>query len=298
MSQILTPGERPTQWGTAGDHERRLRALEAVDPCACFDIVPDSFADALLANPCLVALWKLDDFSGDIAVDSGPSGLDQDSGTYSPPTWQQEDSPAGDPSAFFNDGLGLSRAGVTAMSGDFSSLILFNRSDLNHGELFGQGDPESANTPGWNLAVGANNEGAFNRPKVFIGDNTGGPHGFEADDPILTGDWTMVGTSRVSNVWRLYVDGVQQSGSYDDGGTNFDNTTGVWTGNNPADVGQTTNFHGLLAYAALFSCGLAADDWEGLQEILDGTTGVQNGWVWTVVDGTPEWAPPTIEVEF
>lgn len=291
MSQILLPGERPSVWNQLGDALRRIARLEAVDPCECFASLPTF--EQILQETCVNHLWKLNESSGDVAEDSiGASDLT--SGAYDPPTWSQEDSPAGDPSAFFDDNLGLSLAGVPAMTGDFSALILFNRADLLHGQMIGQGNPESANTSGWSLAVGAFNEGAFNRPKVYIGDTTGGPHGFEADAPVLTDDWTMVGFSRISNVWRLYVNGSQQSGSYNDGGTNYNGTTGIWIGNNPSDVGQTTNFHGLLAYGATFSCGLTEEDWTGLN---DGLSGDFDGYVWTLVNGVAQWAPSTIEVE-
>ncbi len=32
MSGVFPPGTRPDQWGTIGDHQRRIQALEATDP--------------------------------------------------------------------------------------------------------------------------------------------------------------------------------------------------------------------------------------------------------------------------
>lgn len=77
MSGVFPPGTRPDSWETLGDHQRRIRALEAVDPCDC----PDSgatFAEVVadLSATCdLLGYWRLGEAASPFADSSG----------YSPP---------------------------------------------------------------------------------------------------------------------------------------------------------------------------------------------------------------------
>lgn len=72
MSGILTPGERPGQWQTAGDHERRIRILEAVENC-CDDTGPtcSQATVEIAATKPLLGWWHLGEPSGVFADSSG-----------------------------------------------------------------------------------------------------------------------------------------------------------------------------------------------------------------------------------
>lgn len=303
---VTLPGGREDQKGVLLPPRLSMDVIEKlIEEGATECCVPDSpppLSEIILDSPCLVAFWKLNEVSGDIAEDSGPGGLDMDSGSYGPPTWASAVPPFDTAAPLFGDNLGESRTSFSALSGDLTIEIWFKRGDLNHGELIGQGRPESSNTSGVSLAIGAFNEGAFNRPKVFIGDTTGGPHGFEADTAVtVDGEWHHLAVTRASHIWTLYLDGEAQSGTYDDSGTNYNTPTGVWVGNNPSDVTQLTNFVGNLSYAAVHSCALTADQIAEHYTVGIAGGGIPDGYVLTA-DSTAEegwsWQPATIEWEF
>lgn len=66
------PGYRPDPWGTAGDHDRRIRALEAVAQGSDPDVptFPDAIAE-LASLRSLVGYWRLGEPSGVFADTSG-----------------------------------------------------------------------------------------------------------------------------------------------------------------------------------------------------------------------------------
>lgn len=79
MSGILTPGERPGQWQTAGDHDRRIRALEALQDCCAQGTVctswPDRVSQLAAEDPdSLLGWWRLGDGASPYADSSGHSG--------------------------------------------------------------------------------------------------------------------------------------------------------------------------------------------------------------------------------
>ncbi len=74
MSGAFPPGARPDQWTTLGDHQRRIRALEALDPCDCpvAGSCADTLAGLALTNT-LIGLWQLDETTGSFFDTSGES---------------------------------------------------------------------------------------------------------------------------------------------------------------------------------------------------------------------------------
>lgn len=80
---LLTPGERPGPWQTLGDHQRRIRALEAVNVVSSVVDLP-SFSDLILAQTAdLFAYWPMTESSGDL-IDLGPHGIDMSVASGSP----------------------------------------------------------------------------------------------------------------------------------------------------------------------------------------------------------------------
>lgn len=78
MSQILTPGERSGAWQTVGDHDRRIRALEALEDCCantdCVDFVSQIFEFADTYPNQLRGYWRLgDDEAGPFLDSKGTS---------------------------------------------------------------------------------------------------------------------------------------------------------------------------------------------------------------------------------
>lgn len=68
---ILVPGARPGEWETLGDHERRIRALEAVDPCDCDGDEFCNYSAGVRSSSNLVGYWELGETSGQMLDTSG-----------------------------------------------------------------------------------------------------------------------------------------------------------------------------------------------------------------------------------
>ena len=300
MSSILTPGQRPDAGTILGDHQRRIQRLEATDPLADCGCVPSGGltpSEIILAIPDLMAFWKLNEETGDIAFDSA-NGYDLDSGTDSPPTWGAGAGPPGETSAQFGTGLAEKLASFPAMTGDFSGGIFAYRDTIATGFLMGQGDPVSANNNGWALNLDASGP---NGAIVFIGDTTGGPHITQGDAAIPTATWKMIAFRRGSNIWRLNVNGVAQASSYDDSGTNYTTTTGIALGDrNGSGTGE---FAGRLSYGFLVARAMTDVEFAAVYDgiLAFDAGGITDGYVLTADSTSPDgwsWQLPTIEVQF
>lgn len=298
MSGILTPGERQGQWQIAGDHDRRIRALEAVDPCDCID-PSRTLADVIIANPCVSGFWKLDETSGDTAEDSVGSH-DMVSGAGDPPTWAADTTPFDTDAAGFGTGLIEESTTFPALSGDFTLEMWGKRTGIGTGAgtFFTQGDPVPANQPGVAFFWLPSSQG--NQIVGFVGDSTGGPHVVGTGGAAFTDlDWHYVVLVRDTNIWTLYVNATANGATYDDGGTNYTPipTTGLAIGNKQGTL-AADYFPGYLAYGAVYNCALTLPQIEEHYALGTSSGGVADGWVLTWQDGEPVWLPPTIEVEW
>ncbi len=296
MSQILTPGERQGAWGTIGDHDRRIRALEANLTCCVPDIGP-SVSDLILANSCLSAFWKLNESSGTVAADSSGNGFDLTSSGLIAPTWGNASIVSPDTSAgFVTQGSpppqGLARTSFPNLaSADFTALIFGRRNGTNFDALIGQGTGVYSGGNGWGLGIEAFNAGLHNRLTVFK--DVSNP--LEASVTWLNGETHMgaVVFQVATNTWTLYQDGVDVGSEVD----SFTGHTGIWLG--AADPSATTEqMDGDLAYGAIFTRALAPGELANFWALFS-TGGSSSGYVWTADGaGGASWQLPTIQVEF
>lgn len=72
---IQDPGNRPSGWDVAGDHERRIRALEALENC-CGETCStfDETIATLATSQTLLGWWRAGEPSGDLLDTSGYNG--------------------------------------------------------------------------------------------------------------------------------------------------------------------------------------------------------------------------------
>jgi hypothetical protein len=256
-----------------------------------------SLADSILASPCLVAFWKLNEPSGDGAADSSPGGYDLTSGSFDPPTWAATTTPFGENAPLFASPQAeqYGAVGFPVLTGDFT-IEIWAKMTGNGGFMIGQGNPVSATTPGVCLHWGQVESGNF--IVIFIGDNTGGPHVVvsNAAHPPAADEWLYIVGRRESNLWNLFIDGVKQTDDYDDLGTNYDAGTNIGIGHQPNNL-AAGYFPGYLSYGAVHSCALS--DGDIATHYLRGTNpNPPEGWVPTPDgDGGLVWAPPTLEVD-
>lgn len=317
MSQILTPGERPTQWGTAGDHDRRIRALEAVDPCECFG--GTSYQDIIDQITYDYAYYKLPEEGTDDWVDSSGGGrnltdttrtgevrgvegvVEEDDGKLG--VYVGTDTPgSANPASYIGSRTGDSFfrfAGTAAFS-----VIAWIKPDFTTiGGVFSWGicgnvnnaAAGSAATAGWGLYVEPTTDRVFFRRRSLGGTETE----------------SKTVTQLVEDTWHM------AAGTYD--GT----TIKVWLNGAVEDSDASANSLDTSAGDCFFlgNCGIAEGvggtwaPWKGtvdsvivaagdLSDLIPDlysfgpNPGVQDGYVWTSVGGVAMWAPPTIEVEF
>lgn len=297
MSQILTPGERSGAWQTVGDHDRRIRALEANPSDCCVPEGVQSVADWILANPCAVALWKMNESTGTVAADS-VNGYDLDSAGFNPPTWGATPMIGTDTAATFAAGATrerVDRAAFPALdAGDFTALVFLRRNGTSFDPIMGQGDTVSSGGNGFYLAVEAFNQGSGNRLYLAKGPGTNTLEGSVAITTTAI-HLAMVTFDLSTNTWTLWLDGVNIGSEVDA----WTSTTGFWIGN-ATTSGGSEPFDGDLAYAAVFNCVLTDNEIAELWALYSAGGGLIDGYVLTA-DSTAaagwSWQPSTIEVE-
>lgn len=296
--------ERPSGWGVAGDHEKRLRDLEAL-PCCCEDC-PDAGGDTLLdlyLRPSLAGFWKFNEASGTTAADSSGNGRDQTTalGSTSPPTWGDVVGPPGDTSAkWASNTERLSYASYPSVaSADFTVAGWFylnanSVTDLHVLMCQGQNLFAGSGQIGWALGVGGT--GNYGQ-KLLLSVGAGGTTELNISDNSLSlstwyfGAFTYV---KATNLATMYVNGLAQS----DTSTQAISTgvQNLYSGNdNSATAIQF--LRGNLSWWAIWEEAISGADLLAMYE--NGTTGggVEFGKVWTAQgDGSAAWDYPTIAV--
>ncbi len=270
MSGVFPPGTRPDEWGTIGDLQRRIQALEAT-PC-CFnsgDALP-TYADLVLANPCAYAYWPMDDSSGGARDVVGGFDLGEN------PTGTGGGQPGGSQGSYsFDYGL----PGPFADNPD-ATAIEFD-GDFSVGVPFGTaltvalpgGNPTSSGLPysmiGWAYAYD-NNPSSFwstyssgsNQHRFYRFGTPEVPHytvnttDAVSSGSLLSGSWRFVATTYTgTSTMTVYLDGLPvgtaSQSAVPGAGTLRFGCQGVGTS-------PDLYWRGRLAQWALFSCVLSA----------------------------------------
>ncbi len=316
---IQDPGTRPTEWGTIGDHDSRIRKLEA-EPC-CFNsnIPSSSFSHLVLTNPCLYAYWPLNDPSGG-AADASGNGHD----LVENPAGATFGQPVGTQGAYsFTYGLAGPFPAVPAATsirfeGDDTTnsngTILY--STLPTGNPFGGSwsvigwvylNAQLTNNAPWsNYGGGVFSQGigfstAFSN-HAFVAIDNGGPTGFaQSTTAVATGSWYFITASynAVTDVLSIYVDGVLE-GTDSVGGTLINPLPTFRLGaQGQGASGPSGFFNGRLSQWALFDCALSDGDIAALAAATgSGSAAAESGMVATADGfGGYIWEFPTIEVQ-
>lgn len=261
-----------------------------------------SLSELITGSTGLSGFWKLNETTGTTASDSSGNGYHMSppatvGNPYTEPTWAATTTPYNENAALFGITLGMANTPIPSETGNLTLGIWARRTtDSGAGLLIGQGDPAAANIAG--VAIAWLNSGAGSLPAIYIGDSTGGPHTVAGDAALTNSTWYFIAATRSTHVWTLYVNAEPQTGTYDDGGTNYEAASGAWIGNVPGSA-TTRYFTGDLSYGYIFDRALSAAEinTQYVTGISAGT--VPAGWVWTNDgDGTFSWQPSTVEVEF
>jgi len=234
--------------------------------------------------------WPLNETSGTTAHDLSGNGYHMEPRAfYSPPVWANAATPYGENAPVFGGTVDETNTAVPALTGDLTVFCWAQKSTDIFCSLIGQGNPAPSGNPGVEL-VWANSSSLF---EVLVGGGTG-PHAITSNTGYTPGaGWHMVAATRASHVWTLYVDGAAQTGSYNDGGTNYTPDSGAWIGLNPTGTSSTA-FH--ISYGATLHHALTAAEILNLWNTstgpptdgaVEGAAIVSNG------DGTTSWQYPT-----
>lgn len=265
--------------------------------------MPNPFGDtlaALILGKDPVGFWKLNELSGTTAHDSTQNGNDMEpGGGYNPPDWGQLASPPGDTTAKWPD-TGISgpdsyREAVTLVpyTDDFTAGIwayAINNARFQSRDLFGQGKAVHSSGDGWGINFQSGS------PISVVARSGGTTDSIVANGNASNGVWYFIATVRDSGTWKLYLDGLLQADTMtrSPGATAAD----TWIGSSAFGSIQFT-IDMLLSYAFIVDRVLSGA--ELLEMYETGTLGgaVAPDQVWTAQgDGTADWAPARIEVEF
>ncbi len=311
---IQDPGTRPTQWGTIGDHDSRIRKLEALRPCCGDSGGGETLQDEVLAHPCVASFWPMND-SGPGALDLGPAATDLienpagfggglpvgTQGTYSfaygqsgPFAGSSSIQFDGDPSGALSRGTCLYYLypGTNPTTGSYTMFgyaLLDDTSLATFFTFWGSGTPQTSMASfSDDINFGAQTSSTFATAT--------------ATGAAVTAIWLfLAGTyDSATKTFELFINGVSAA------------TATLSTGTNDAGAGYLrfgcagnslvttpTNFlRGRLSSWALFDCVLTADEIANFGT-LGGTGAADAGMVLTA-DGTggTYWGFPTIEVDY
>lgn len=204
--------------------------------------------------------WKLNEGTGNIAHDSSGNGWDAAVQTgFVAPTWGQTAGPPGATSAKFQFATqaAVSNGSFPTLTGNFSAVIWVNRPVWGGGgvvpgkDLIGQGNFGGQGTghTGWSLAIEPSNAGihGFN---IAIGNTGGAPASVESNAAIVDGTWYVVGLTRASGVWRMYVNGLLQASTYTEGTYSPATSQAIWLGIPPNGTAAANDC--LMSYAMVW----------------------------------------------
>lgn len=180
------------------------------------------------------AWWKLDESSGIIAHDSSGNGWDASlqTGGYVAPTWAQATGPPGTQTAKFVAGTSTGAPGSQVRNGsfpacttDFSAAIWVKVPVLGTRQLIGQFDPLTTHHAGWSIEMDG-----VGQIILLIGNTSTGPSTIVADVTYAVNTWYLVGITRISGVFRMYVNGALQSNT---SSAAYTSHNGIWLGTDP-----------------------------------------------------------------
>jgi len=173
------------------------------------------------------AWWKFNENSGNTAADSSANGHDatvaaansviSGGGSLVAPTWAQAALAPGTQAALFgaSPDAAVAETTIGTITGDFTAGVWLKISTISgQTNLMGAGPFGGAsNHAGWSMHT-ASGDG---RVTLWIGNTTSGPNQVLSDNPLTTGVPHLVMFTRTSGVWRMYIDGLLQSGTYTEG---------------------------------------------------------------------------------
>jgi hypothetical protein len=169
-----------------------------------------------------IAVWKLDETSGTVAADATGDGWDLNAAP-NPPTWGQAAGPPGTTSAqFLSDYTqrlylaGFPALGLAAAPFTVGGWLYYTDADpADAYTLVGQGDaPVGGFGLGWGLAVQGGLLGNAHKLQLYTNDGThAGPDRFASDSALTQATWYFVAIAWTGTAWKMYVDGVLQTGT-------------------------------------------------------------------------------------
>lgn len=209
-----------------------------------------TLAEAIVGDASLWAFYRLSEPSGTIAGDSGPFGLHLSTAGFTAPAWNQSPAPPGEPSAYFSlaDAARRTADFATLVAGDFTAEAWLNDVSSSLIVVVGQGNPIGS-VNGWSLTSISGS-----RAVLWVGNNVAVEQ-IVADTYFTVGAWYHLATTRTSGTWRMYINGVQQSGTTafvpNSGGDDGLTIGSIY--NNP-----TLSSDALLAYVAVYDRAFTA----------------------------------------
>ena len=201
------------------------------------------------------AWWKLDETSGTVAHDSSGNGHDLSvpvgSGT---PTWNQAPAPTGVNAPLFTKTAprtGLNLPGYTALTGAFTVLGWFYRTDTSFAIWTSEDDPIASGGTGWALNVDDDPVAGTGKGLVYANDGVGGPSVIASDNLLPHGAWHFQGLVYSGGTFTQYVDGAAQAQTM----------APAWTPASTIQIGDTNGsrgFNGYASYVTVFGRALSA----------------------------------------
>ncbi len=311
MSTILSPGERPDAWRTVGDHDRRIRALEAVEAATCCSSGGDgTYAELVLAEPSLVAYWPMSD-AGVPMQDLSPNNRDLTTETYNttPPDYE-EPGPMPDtayPYAVdFQGGFfGIGGSQPTFLNAAASSAFSFAASAPYTLEIMAY--PTSIPAAIFAPLLGTGTAGEVllwmsgslgsDDGKVTMS-HAGGAGGAISSAALNLSDWTHVAGTFDGTDCRIYFNGILVGTAATGGSNSGGSVVAKVAGYEYSGSGTKGSWYGSLAHAAIYSSALSAATILEHASMVNGGDS-PSGYVLTADgSGGSSWQPPTIEVEF
>lgn len=309
----------PGQWETAGDHERRIRALEALEDCCATGAECVSFADRFaevvaVDSSALLGYWRLGEVSGTFADSSGqaqPADGTETNVTVAMTRDVTGALPAGqdDGAVQFNASDGADSDYITTASGGDGDRFNLDDSDMTivafvlpiasgssfNGGVIGQLHlPGGGGLGGWGLGC----EWPLRRTWFIRSSATVtsvqlyGPS-LPTDSPTL-----VVVTYDSVNGHRMYYDGVLVA-------TDTDTFINIGTPNLDPRIGRSgvgtgfliETFYGMVDEISVWDRALTSTEISELFLSAQECTGADSGMVLTADgDGGTEFAFPTIAV--
>lgn len=302
--------QRPGGWETAGDHERRIRALEALPCCANSMVDSGAYRALVLANPCLYAYWPMNDagpgatdiFGGlDLAENPAGSSFGQPLGTQGSFAFAYEqEGPFADvpeATAIGFDGNDLTNANGTLLwatapvgnpfAGDFSMVGWVYAADTSLNGL-------------WDLYTGTGNRVGLETalsPRKFNFAMPGGS--IVSTTTVATATWFFVGCvyDATADDMFLYVNGALEATDTSAGPPGSAGTLRFGAAGEGAS-GPSNFLSGRQSQYAWFNCVLTADEIAELYAATSTGSVPATGGLVATADGSGgyTWEYPTIEV--